>query len=390
MDPFIPTTGPVQAAGRSSTRESAPRIDTLTTSLSGTRTLSSTAVTEWEIAPIFRRAVASFGPEPVLILAHNDADGLSAAAVLARAFCRVHAHADIRLVGRGENPWSAQMRTELASRPVGGLIVADLGVRGWAIRDATPTVIVDHHVPSGMPAQATVISGFRMDPVPTSSVLAYRCASALADVQDLVWLAALGVIGDMADPSGFTELAEARARYGITSLRTAAALINQPRRASSGDASPALSLLMKASGPREVVSGVHPETAQLIAARDEVRAELKRVRRTAPRVIGEVALILFSSRCQIHPLVAQAWTARMKNRIVLAANTGYREGWVHFAARSSADRDLVAFLREHAPAGSDGSYGGGHRNASGGALRIPQWNTFVRRLGFSEPLEVPE
>jgi single-stranded-DNA-specific exonuclease len=141
--------------------------------------------------------------------------------------------------------------------------------------------------------------------------------------------------------------------------------------------------------PKEVLSGEHPETAALIAARDEVRTALEAARRVAPKLSGEVALISFASPCQVHPLVAQVWTGRLRDRIVLAANTGFRAGWIHFAARSAADIDLIAFLAAHAPPGADELYGNGHRRATGGALRPPDWNTFVRELGFGAEMEMP-
>jgi len=101
-------------------------------------------------------------------------------------------------------------------------------------------------------------------------------------------------------------------------------------------------------------------------------------------VRGDVALIRFHSACQIHPLIAQQWRGRLKDKIVLAANTGYRDGWVHFAARSASGRDLIAFLAERRPAGADGHYGNGHAQATGGALRAGDWNAFVSDLGFPE------
>ncbi len=102
-----------------------------------------------------------------------------------------------------------------------------------------------------------------------------------------------------------------------------------------------------------------------------------------------MALILFSSAAQIHPLIAQQWRGRLKGEIVLAANTGYRPGWVHFAVRSADNRDLIAFLADHRPPGADDNYGNGHRQATGGALRPTDWNAFVEGLGFSATAAVP-
>ncbi|KFG67658.1 phosphoesterase [Microvirga sp. BSC39] len=337
----------------------------------------------------FREAVGRFRADaPVLILGHNDADGLSASALLARVLAQQARPRQVRILGRGENPWSEAMRTELSYALVGGLIVADLGVREGDILPGTETVVIDHHVPTGTPGSATVISGFHMNPVPTSSLLAYWCAAALAEVDDLLWISALGIIGDMAEKAGFEEMEDARKRYGITALREAIALLNAPRRSASGDAKPALDLLMKAGGPKEILYGEHPETALLQGARDEVKRELEAAKRVPPKVEGNVALICFNSPCQIHPLVAQAWRGRLRNNIVLAVNTGYRPGWIHFAARTALDLDLIAFLRDNAPPGADESYGSGHRQATGGALRPEAWNVFVEKLGFGPDLMV--
>jgi single-stranded-DNA-specific exonuclease len=73
---------------------------------------------------------------------------------------------------------------------------------------------------------------------------------------------------------------------------------------------------------------------------------------------------------------------------VIAANTGYRSGWVHFSVRSAADVNLIDFLSKNAPASADEGYGGGHRQASGGALRPEAWNEFVGALGFGPEVQV--
>ena len=339
------------------------------------------------IGNTFSRAVAGFGWTP-LILTHNDADGLSSGVILARALARTGRDPAIRVVGRGESAWSSEMASELRQRRPPGLVVADLGLGPGPLLDGTPTVVIDHHVPTGDAGGATVITGFGAEPVPTTSLLSWWCAHGLGPADDLLWLAAIGLIGDLGDKAPFPELAEARKRYGSTALREAVSLLNAPRRAGLGDAAPSLALLMKAEGPRAVISGEHPETASLQAAREEVKEALEAARRIAPRVKPPVALIRLDSPCQIHPLVAQSWRSRLKTTIVMAANTGYRPGWVHFAVRSATGQDLVAFLRAHAPEGADANYGNGHAQATGGALRNPVWNRFVAGLGFGPDMEV--
>ncbi len=342
-----------------------------------------------EVGTAFRAALGRFDlRRQLLILGHFDADGLSAVAILHMALGRIGYDSVVRIVGKGENPWSPELRGELEEQQPGGLIVTDLGVREGEILSGVPTVLIDHHVPTGTPGDAVVISGNGWRPEPTSSLLAYWCAQAVGPADDLLWLAALGLIGDMAE-GDIPELVEAQARYGKTALRDAVSLVNAPRRTASADAGPALALLLKCASPKELVKGDHLETAQLRAAKAEVATALESARRVGPKVRDRVALIRFSSPCQIHPLVAQSWRGRLKDKIVLAVNTGYRPGWIHFAVRTAGATNLLSFLAEHRPSGAGEAYGSGHIQATGGALRPADWNEFAARIGFPEE-KVPE
>lgn len=341
---------------------------------------------------VFPQAARGLGRKP-LIACHNDADGLSAGVILLKTLQRLGIEPEVRIVGKGENAYSRVFQDEVngrgASGGITGLVIADLGTSSEFDVNGLPTIVVDHHIPTGFPESATVISGIEDDPIPTTSLLAYRCAAAAEVADGLLWLAAIGIIGDMAEQDGFPEMEAARA-FGITALRKAASIVNAPRRSASGDASPAFALLSRADGPKQVLSGELPETALLLAARDEVRQAVDEARKAAPKMAGPVALVRIHSACQVHPLIAQTWSGRLKVPIVIAANTGYRPGWVHFAARSSTGADIPAFLATVRPPGADEQYGKGHRAASGGALRIGDWNHFLGSLGYGPEFQESE
>lgn len=91
----------------------------------------------------FRAAVDGFSAEvPLLLMGHHDADGLSALALLARAFEFNGCAYRIRIVGRGENPWSPEMAAEFERVSVGGIIAADLGVRPGAVKAGVGTSLL--------------------------------------------------------------------------------------------------------------------------------------------------------------------------------------------------------------------------------------------------------
>jgi single-stranded-DNA-specific exonuclease len=90
---------------------------------------------------------------------------------------------------------------------------------------------------------------------------------ALGEQEDLLWLAAIGAIGDMADESAFPEIAEAQKRYGKTALRDAVSLVNAPRRTAAADAAPALRLLLESDGPKAITKGDSKDAEALRAAK---------------------------------------------------------------------------------------------------------------------------
>ena len=332
---------------------------------------------------------------PPLICGHHDADGLTSAATLARAWERkFEVTPEVRVVGRGENVWDAEFAQSLEGVELNGLVFADLGLSSIRPRTDVPLLVLDHHVPTGAPNSATLITGYGTEPTPSTSLLAWWCAQGLLGEEaadDLMWLAAVGLVGDMAD-KGFPELMEtAKKRYRIGKIREVATLVNAPRRSASGDATPALELLMQASDPADFLTSDLPQLEACREARETVKHATAEARRAPPKfgsVYGsDLAFVRLDTPCQVHPLIAQSWAGRLKPAMVFAANFGYQPGKVSFSGRSRGDKDLIDFLARHRPDGADPAhYGNGHRKAAGGALTFEVWNRYMKSLGFGEEM----
>lgn len=282
------------------------------------------------------------------VVPHTDADGLSAGAIALRA--RGEPASAAVLLGRGESPFTS------ATLPDGPLAILDWGVRPLA-REG---ILVDHHaVDPPVPARPLVVSSFGEDPeVPTAALMRRLFPEAPA------WLAAIGAVGDVGD-DGF-RLPECAGAAPKTAIRRLVSLVNAPRRLPDGPVRTALELLVVHDDPREALRD--PRIAVLEEAKAAWRAELDRVVRTAPRMVGEhVALIRFTTPAQVHPLVATTWARRLKPRVVLAANDDYlAPGVVNFAVRGG-EGDLRAFLRAALP-DVTGEFAHGHPRATGGSL----------------------
>lgn len=316
------------------------------------------------------------------ILCHSDADGISAGAILHRALRRAGREVATIATQKFENAWSESVCDRARATSPHGLIVCDLGVRARPILDGVSTCFIDHHYFSDLPLDGPVITGFQVEPCPTSGLIAFWCASAIADVRDLEWIAAISLLSDSGERAPFAELTSAKRAHGLSALREATTLLNAARRSTSGNAQPALELLLRATSPPEISRGDSPEALVLREAHQEVKRAFADAKRAAPKFSGPVSILRIHTPCQVHPLIAQIWRTRLPKYIVFCANTGYRDGFVHFSGRCGKETDLIAFLRDHAPADPGDHYGRGHPQAAGGSLPVSVWNAWTAALGF--------
>ncbi len=334
------------------------------------------------------------------ILCDSDCDGLPAGALLVRALRLAgYLHVTVESKRKGESAWNPEVIARLAAQKPEALFVLDLGSRADALLPGVPTLLIDHHLPGGVPPGAELITGYGAEPTPTTGLLVYWCVRGLLSPEQyksLLWLVALSILSDLGDKAPFTELADARATWPTGPMRDAVALLNAPRRTASADASEALNVLLMAESPKQIVSGALPETAALRAAKEEVAAALAIAKKAAPRfsrkyrdTLGaDLVALRMDTPCQVHPLVAQTWRGRFKDSIVMGVNFGFRPGYVHFSARGPKGVNVIRFLREHAPPGADQGYGNGHDQASGGAVPVGVWDAFAEDLGFGPELKL--
>lgn len=285
----------------------------------------------------------------LVVFSHFDADGLAAGAIFGRALGRL-GFLDVLVIpsGRGESAFSASARRRLEALKPAGLIVTDLGVHKDGVVRRVPTLYVDHHQPEGVPEGAVVISGYHWEPIPSSAWLAYELLSPLAEIEDLGWIAAAGIMSDLGDKAAWPRLPEVKKRYIAKWLKEAVALVNAARWSSVFDIDTPLELLMHSDGPKELVTDDARGADKLCAYRAEVKTALAEARRAAPVFArGQpFALLKLDSPVQLHPLIAQQWRGRLPKYAVIAANQGYLPDVVAFSMRTlRRDLNLPALLQ---------------------------------------------
>jgi single-stranded DNA-specific DHH superfamily exonuclease len=304
----------------------------------------------------------------IIVAPDRDADGLAAGVIAVRAIERLGGTPIIALPNKGEHVHTPSMQSRISGLRGDGLVVLDMGSRPGSIVEGLPTIVIDHHDARYRPDGAIFVS----EPSPATGQLAFDVWSPLVDLEDQRWLVALALAGDSgAIPDG---------PYKKTHIKKLVPLINAARRSASCQPQLALDILLSAKGPDEALR--HSNIMVLEACRAEVKAEVDRVARVAPKIAGNVALIRFSSGAQVHPLIATRWAPRLAPKIVIAANDAYLPDRVNFAMRSASKTDLLAFLRDLPIGPIEGEFANGHARATGGSIPPADFARLVTALGF--------
>jgi single-stranded-DNA-specific exonuclease len=315
----------------------------------------------------------------IVVASHNDVDGLAAAVIVLRALAASRVEAVPLPARRGEHVHRDSMRARIRALRPGSLVVLDMGSRPGPILPGVPTLVIDHHVPSGVPEGALLLNGFDREPVAPTSVLAFTVCRGLPGVANAAWIAALGAIADLGTAAPFASLLSLNPRGNAWSA--AVSLLNAGRRAPQDDAMTALHVLDAAADIDDIVRGGVPGVDRLQEYKRVVHAEVSRCSRVPPRLIGDAALIRFSSAAQVHPLVATRWSRRLAPAVVIAANDGFLPGRVNFAVRNATGIDLLQWL-QHLPFAPSpaAEYANGHPRATGGSLPVDEFETFLQAL----------
>ena len=330
----------------------------------------------------FQRFIQNLPEGKAVVLADGDVDGLGAACVVWDALG--DRPKTFLTPPKGRNAYGDEVAELVAAEKPASLFTLDLGVTPRVIAPGVPTLILDHHRHQGGPEGAVVLSGYGMDPVPTSSLLAWK----VAGTAENAWKANVGNQGDMgpSDP----ELDDERANGTKRAFDTAKSLLNSAKRSSDPDAAvpAAFRVLSQAESPKAVVEATGPDAGTLRHFADEVKRELAEAKKNGPKFSKSepVAIVRFSSLARVHPLIAQSWRGRLPKYAIMAANDGYVTGRTNFSMRGSKGIDLLALLARYGEMlGIDEpEYGHGHHAATGGSLPTETFERLIAAMGFDK------
>lgn len=354
-----------------------------------------------------------------MIVPDKDADGLSSGAILRHTLILLGLKEDlidVHLLSKGNTVHSPSERALMEAHNPAYIFVLDQGSRQSPPLVSDPDVrslVIDHHhaTPKDFPANSSHVTACDSPPVATSSLLTYTLCLPLHESvhSQTAWLTIVGTHGDLGTTlkwlPPFPDMAEPLKQYKKKTLNDVVSLVNAPRRTATYDVRSAWDALATTPEPASVLSN-----PRLLAARQEVNAEVERCTHAAPKFSadGKVAVFRIKSEAQVHPVIATRWAGHLKSNaleIVLVANEGYLPGKVNFSCRVArcakgreTEVDIIQSLRAYASlpdqeAAANGvetrppllervgdDFARGHVQASGGIVGAEDFEELMRLM----------
>lgn len=328
--------------------------------------------------------------ERVQILCHTDSDGLCSAVIMHKALERLGlSPLDIIYPEKGENIYGedgigSPMREKLKKINPDALIILDLGISENIIPKDVPTLFIDHHYVYSMPKNAVCISSYEDKNARPASLLTYDLCHSICDVKDLGHLAVIGTIGDLGADNPFGIISHIHEDYSMAEIKDLGVLINSAKRSSEYDIAAALKMIMELRDPLQLKNKELPEIELLRRYRNEVNIECKKAKHIAPVFKWRVALISFSSACDIGGLLASMWAHKLQNYVIITVNFGYIPGKAEFIIKTNTKIDVVKFMESVKPESISYPIAFGHKTGAGGIVDLKLWKQIADNMGYRE------
>nr|OQO20731.1 hypothetical protein B0A51_12765 [Rachicladosporium sp. CCFEE 5018] len=366
-----------------------------------------------------------------LIVPDKDADGLSSGAILRHTLILLGLREnliDVHLLSKGNNVFDDVERARMLAYYPDYVFVIDQGSRsGPPIIDKPHTgLVIDHHfaTEADFPKDSDHVSACHSPPVATSSLLTYLICEPLHDEvrAKCDWLAVVGAHGDLGNTlkwePPFPSMTDTFKKYTKKLLNDIVSLVNAPRRTATYDVISAWDSLATTEVPSSVL-----KSPRLLAARQEVNAEVERCTHAAPKFSadGKIAVFRIRSEAQVHPVIATRWAGHLQSKaleIVMVANEGYVPDKVNFScriARCARGRetavDIIQTLKGYAamsdPVGGEAesvdidaekrpfierlgdNFARGHVQASGGIVGVEEFEELMRIMQVGVKVDKP-
>ncbi|MBI4095240.1 MAG: DHH family phosphoesterase [DPANN group archaeon] len=341
-------------------------------------------------------------PEKTVIVYHKTCgDGICATAVIARTFKKL-TNKFPKIIPYAYDEDFGKLTAEI--KKYGSVIFLDLSIDKYKdellkLKNSSDVLIIDHHELTNNMNENGILhihpkffySGNSSRYV--GAKLAYDICSQLADIFEMSWLAAAGLIHDVGSEDWkkfmddvyrqFPELREGKNIYGfdcrlgqIVSVITAASFSAQAEKIAIG-------LCIEAKDPMAILERKYPEAVKLMNFKDKINKDIKKYVNNWKSLCNynidlNLAVCEIKSRHAIGGPVSTILSLKNTDIIFVTYKVGSKI--VNFNIRNQNIKINCSDLAKNVTAKLENGTGGGHIPAAGGSFAAKDLNRFLELL----------
>jgi len=341
----------------------------------------------------FKSFIASITPrDRVAVVHHTDADGICSGFICAEALERL-GYKPVLVEARAVRELNTSLAKKLKQYEITKTVCTDLVLDQFIttverISEFCDLLIIDHHPRRSDVASKSVIvikqTDLGIDKYYPASKLAYDLFSEVADIKDLDWVAACGVVGDVGYTQNKRFVDSVMRRHNVfpaqdlfgTDIGKAASYIGGAGSIVPNKIKQALRILKKANHPKDILKS---ELASLAKCLSDERDRVADYVLKHAEKYGDLVFCIIESKYRVRGMVINKLSlgALTNKTIVLLLRVD--DSYVISARRH--DRKLaVNDLLERATRGLENAGGGGHAPAAGGQVMVKDLAKFKKNL----------
>ncbi len=351
-----------------------------------------------DIAGKFRKFIDSITKEDVVaVLHHTDPDGVCSGVIISKLVDKIRGKKPDFHLNQGTSEIAVKDETVefLKNSKVNKAIIVDLGVDQEPggvkkIEEFAEILVIDHHKiynDIGSNKTTFIKPQFFSDVKPGAYAAAKLCfdlSMEYADVSELDWVAAVGIIGDC----GFTEwksfLDGVFEKYQIekkpeifeTEIGKTATLMSDAESFDSKKAYTAFEIVYGAKEPKDVLE------SELKKYKDVIESEIEYWTEHLSEfaeITESMIFYLMKSKYRIKGAISTRLSMVYKDKtIIIMQDMG--DGTIGISARRRDEKTAMNELLEKATEGLEESNAGGHVPAAGGRIKKEDFDKFKKKL----------
>ncbi len=318
----------------------------------------------------------------VVIIFNNDDDGMCSCAIVKKHLLSLGI--DPYIISQPMPPDKNLLRRVQTGAP-NKIIILDMAIDEMPqligkMKSFADVLIIDHHVVrNNLNSNSVVYYNPRLkNPkmYQSTTYLAYKIISKMADISDMLWVAAVGAVADYDLRWSEDVMKEAQKKWDMKTFQRLAAMIDSARITHSKSCEQIVDVIINSKSPEQIL-----QSEDFLQSYNDIESEIAAVTADAiagAEKAGDVVFYNIKAKYNIKSVISTKLSEKWPDKLlVIWEKTGNR---VSMSVRNQNKNIDANKVIRSAVKDIRGASGGGHEAAAGATMPAEEWDNFKRTL----------